>query len=164
MPQLNQLADVALSQLFWMVLVLGFIYFVIGRGMVPKIQSTIDARDQRIADDLAAAEKLKAEADAIEEAYRARIDAGRADASRLTLDAKDAGAKATEKRLAKADASIQSKIAKAEEKIKASREAAVADIESVSAEIARDLAAKVAGMTVGADEAKKAVREVAAHG
>lgn len=164
MPQLDQLPDVLLSQLFWMVLVLGFIYFVIGRGMVPRIQSTVDARDQRIADDLAAAEKTKAEADAIEEAYRTRMDASRAEASRLTLEAKQQGAKATEKRLAKADNAIQSKIAKAEEKIKASRTAAVADVEGVAAEIARELAAKVGGIEVGSGDAMKAVKEVAAHG
>ena len=164
MPQLDQLPDVLLSQLFWMALVLGFIYFVIGRGMVPRIQSTVDSRDQRIADDLAAAEKTKAEADAIEEAYRTRMDASRAEASRLTLEAKQQGAKASEKRLAKADSSIQSKIAKAEEKIRASREAAVADVEAVAAEIARELAAKVGGIEVGSGDAMKAVREVAAHG
>ena len=164
MPQLDQLHDVLLSQLFWMALVLGFIYFVIGRGMVPRIQSTVDARDQRIAEDLAAAETIKAEADAIEQAYRTRMDASRAEASRLTLEAKQRGAKASEKRLAKADSSIQAKIAKAEEKIKASRDAAVADIEGVAAEIARELAAKVGGIEVGPGDAMKAVKEVAAHG
>ena len=55
MPQLNQLADVAFSQFFWLLLTLGLIYFGIGRAMLPKIQSTVDARDKRIAEDLAAA-------------------------------------------------------------------------------------------------------------
>ena len=71
MPQLSQLSDVILSQLFWLALLLGFIYFVIGRGMLPKIQSTVDRRDKQIADDLAAAEAARAEADESEEAYRA---------------------------------------------------------------------------------------------
>ena len=84
MPQLNQLPDVILSQLFWLALVLGFIYFVIARGMVPKIQATVDQRDQRIADDLAAAEKAKADADATEEAYRQKMDESRAEAMKRT--------------------------------------------------------------------------------
>ena len=62
MPQLNQLGDVALSQLLWIVLVLGFLYFVIGRGMVPKIQATVDASDSKIAAPLHAAEAAKAAA------------------------------------------------------------------------------------------------------
>ncbi len=35
MPQLYQLPDVLLSQLFWLAIGLGFIFFVIARGMVP---------------------------------------------------------------------------------------------------------------------------------
>ena len=120
MPQLDQLGDVALSQLFWMVLVLGFIYFVVGRGMVPKIQSTIDARDQRIASDLEAAEAAKAAADATEEAYRARMDESRGEASKLTLAAKDKGAKAAEERLAKADAELDARAEEAAARSRAS--------------------------------------------
>jgi len=58
MPQINQLADVAWSQFFWLLLVLALIYFGIGRAMLPKIESTMAARDRQIADDLAAAELL----------------------------------------------------------------------------------------------------------
>ena len=158
MPQLNQLPDVILSQLFWLALVLGFIYFVIARGMVPKIQATVDQRDQRIADDLAAAERAKADADATEEAYRAKMDESRAEAMKRTGAAKQEGALATEKRLAKADKSIQDKAAKAEAKVRESREAALANLEGVAAELAQDIASKVANVSVSKDDAAKAVK------
>ena len=77
MPQLNQLALVAQSQLFWLLLVLAFLYFGIGKLMLPKVQSTVEARDRKIADDLAAAQAARAAADETEAAYRARIDARR---------------------------------------------------------------------------------------
>ena len=158
MPQLDQLPDVALSQLFWLALVLGFIYFVIARGMVPKIQATVDQRDQRIADDLAAAEQAKVEADATEEAYRQKMDESRAEAMKRTSAAKQEGALATEKRLAKADSAIQAKAAKAEAKIRESREAALANLEGVAAELTQDIASKVAGISVNRDDAAKAVK------
>jgi len=164
MPQLNQLSDVVLSQLFWLALVLGFIYFVIGRGMVPKIQATVDQRDQKIADDLAAAERAKVEADESEEAFRLRMDDSRAEAMKTTTAAKAAGAKATEQKIAKADASIQAKLAKAEEKIRASRKEALANIEGVAAELAQDIAGKVAGLKVSRDDADKAVKAELTHG
>ena len=88
MPQLSQLSDVVLSQLFWLLLVLGFIYFAIGRNMVPKIQSTVDARDKHIADNLAAADRARTEADAIENAYRARMDESRLEAATRTAAVK----------------------------------------------------------------------------
>ena len=158
MPQLNQLPDVILSQLFWLALVLGFIYFVIARGMVPKIQATVDQRDQRIADDLAAAEKAKADADATEEAYRQKMDESRAEAMKRTSAAKQEGALATEKRLAKADKSIQDKAAKAEARVRESREAALANLEGVAAELTQDIVGKVASVSVSKDEAAKAVK------
>ena len=43
MPQLDQLPLVALSQFFWLLLVLGLIYFGIGRSMLPKIESRKNA-------------------------------------------------------------------------------------------------------------------------
>ena len=86
MPQLDQLPLVIYSQFFWLAIVLGLIYFGIGKAMVPKIQSTVDARDKKIADDLAAAEKARVEADETEEAYRLRMDASRAEAMKLTAE------------------------------------------------------------------------------
>ena len=65
MPQLSQLALVYQSQWFWLLLVLGAIYFFVGRGIVPKVEATVDARDAKIAADLAEAERLRDEADRI---------------------------------------------------------------------------------------------------
>ena len=162
MPQLTQLSDVFLSQLFWLAITLGFIYFVIARGMLPKIQSTVDLRDQKIAQDLTAAETARVETDKMEEAYRERMDASRADAMKLTAGAKSDVAKAIEKKVAKADAANQAKLDKASERIRTARESARAEIVAAAAEMTQDVAAKVAGLKVSTDEALKAVES--AHG
>src|SRR5687768_4172809 len=125
MPQLNQLAEVAYSQFFWLLLVLGLIYFGIGKAMLPKIQSTVELREKRIADDIAAADRARMEADSTEAAYRQRMDEGRAEAARLAAKAKADAAKATEQRVAKADAAIQATTEAAEARIRESRSAAV---------------------------------------
>ena len=44
MPQLSQLGLVYQSQWFWLLLVLAMIYFFVGRGMVPKVEATVDRR------------------------------------------------------------------------------------------------------------------------
>lgn len=164
MPQLNQLSLVLFSQFFWLAIVLGLIYFGIGKAMVPKIQSTVDTRDKKIADDLAAAEQARVEADATEEAYRQRMDASRAEAMKLTAAAKAEVAKAVEKKAARADAANQAKLDKAQQRIRAAREAARAEIAAVAAEMTQEVAAKVAGLRVGKDEALKAVELEAARG
>ena len=68
MPQIEQLSQIIFSQLFWLLLVFGIIYFWIGKGMVPKIQSVVEDRDRKIADDLAAAQSAREQAEAAEEA------------------------------------------------------------------------------------------------
>jgi len=119
MPQINQLPDIFISQLFWLAVVFGIIYFWIGRGLVPKIQSVVEDRDKKIADDLAAAQRAREQAEASEEAYRERIDASRSEAMKVAQDAKHQAALDTEKRLKAVDAKIGKKVAEAETKIRA---------------------------------------------
>ena len=157
MPQLNQLSLVIFSQFFWLAIVLGLIYFGIGKAMVPKIQSTVEARDRKIADDLAAAEAARRQADETEEAYRQRMDASRAEVMKLTSAAKAESTKTIEKTAAIADAANQSRLDKAQERIRDAREAANAEIAAVAAGMARDVIAKVSGLKVNQDEALKAV-------
>ena len=164
MPQLNQLSLVIYSQFFWLAIVLGLIYFGIGKAMVPKIQSTVDARDKKIADDLAAAEKARVEADATEEAYRLRMDASRAEAMKLTAAAKQDSARKVEKLAAKADATNQAKLEKAEARIREASAGAQAEIAAAAAEMTQDVVAKVAGLKIGREEALKAVDLETARG
>ena len=116
MPQISQFAEnwYAASQIFWVLLTFGFVFFVIGRGMLPKIEATVDARDRKVADDLAAAKAAHAAADAIEESYRQQSDASRVAAQKAVADAKDKAARDAEKRLAKVDAEIQAACARVE--------------------------------------------------
>ena len=96
MPQISQLSEVGLSQLFWLAIGLGFIFFVIARGMVPKIQATVDAREAQIASDLAAADQARKDAEAKEQAWRDKMDSARADAFKVTQEAKELSARETE--------------------------------------------------------------------
>lgn len=164
MPQINQLADVAYSQFFWLLLVLGIIYFAIGRGMVPKIEATVEARNRRVADDLAAAERARGDADATEEAYRVRMDRSRAEAMKVAAEAKAASVRATEARVVEGDQGIAATVSEAERRLGAARASALSEIEGVAADAARDLVAKLSGVSVGRSEATRAARAALASG
>ena len=73
MPQIAQIGEIYASQLFWLAIFFGAIFVVIGLGMLPKIQSTVDARDATIAADLEAARGARQAADSLEEGYRAEM-------------------------------------------------------------------------------------------
>ena len=164
MPQISQIADVYASQLFWLLIFFGAIFVVVGLGMVPKVQATIDARDEKIAADLKAAEEARAAADALEEVYRTGIDKGRAEAGKLSAEAKADAARATEKSIAKADKAIAAKVDKAAAKIAEARSAARTQIEAVAAEAAQSMVERVAGLQVDTDAARAAVAKELAHG
>ena len=160
MPQIEQLSEIFFSQLFWLLLVFGIIYFWIGRGMVPKIQSVVEDRDRKIADDLAAAQSAREQAEAAEEAYRQQIEASRSEALKVAGEAKTQAALDTEKRLKVVDEQIGARVAEAEGRIRAAADAARRELEPVAAEAASQLVTKLTGQTISAQDAGPAVKAV----
>ena len=158
MPQITQLPVIFWSQLFWLLLIFGTIFFVIGRGMVPKIQGVVDQRDRKISEDLQKAQAARDEAEKTEADYRQRIEASRAEAMKLAQAAKQAGALEVEERTRAVDAEVGKKLAKAEDKIRRAVEKAMSELDSVAADATRELVAKLTGKTVSADDARQAVK------
>ena len=158
MPQLSQLSEVYLSQFLWLAVALGFIFFVVARGMVPKIQATVDARESKIAGDLEAAQRARAAAEETEAAWRARMDSARADAARIAQEAKQASAQETEKKVKAAGDKINRKVEGAQSKIREASAAARAEIEALAADAAQDMVRRLTGIAVDKNEAAEAVK------
>lgn len=164
MPQIAQLAETYSSQIFWMLVFFGLVFFVIGRGMVPRVMDTISSRDKTIADDLAAAQAARDQADREEEAWRIRENENRASAQAIISEAKAAAAAKSEKKLAAAQKRIDKKLADAEERIDSARGQAMTQVEAVAADAAQDIVSRLTGAKVTAAKAKSAVKEAMANG
>ena len=164
MPQIDQISEIFASQLFWLVVTFGLLYFIVGRGMLPKIEATVDMRDQRISGDLAAAEAARASAEGLEAANRERTEANRAEALKVTQAAKEAAAREAEVKLKAADAEAAARVEAAEARIRAASDAAQGEIESVAADAAQDIVARLTGKNVSRDAAADAVRAALANG
>ena len=159
MPQIAQLSETFAGQVFWSLLFFGFIFFVIGRGMVPRVMATVETRGRQIATDLAAAEAARSAADAEEEAWRLRVNMQRADAQALLAKAKAEAAKATETRLAESNAELDAKVSAAEAGIAAARANALGEIEAVAADAAADIVKRLAGFQPDGATTRAAVKE-----
>ncbi|HZU63019.1 MAG TPA: ATPase [Novosphingobium sp.] len=160
MPQIAQLSETYASQIFWLLLFFGFTFFVVGRGMVPKVMATVASREARIAEDLAAAEAARIAAEQ-DEVHSQRDGARqRAEAQAVIAKAKHDAALATEARLAEAAGKVDGRIAEADARIAHARAAALGEIETVAAEAASDIASKIAGLSVDAGQARAAVKEI----
>ena len=164
MPQISQLAGTYFSQIFWMLVFFGLTFFVIGRGMVPKVMATMDDRDQRIAQDLAAAQAARDAAETEAASWSQTEAAQRASAQELVAAAKHKAALATQARLAEATARIEAQIGSAEQRIVAASKAAMDEFEQVAADVAQDITQRVAGLAVSAEDARGAVKGPFIHG
>ena len=161
MPQIDQIAEIYASQLFWLVLVFGLI--LIGSYiMLPKIQGTVDARNNRIGGDLAAAEAARAAADQADEAYQQRLNTSRSEAQAAQAEAKAQAAAAIELRVKAGDKDIAVRALAAEDRLKAQQAEAVSGIEALAAEVTQEIVAKVSGLSVDRDAAARAVKSALA--
>jgi F-type H+-transporting ATPase subunit b len=158
MPQLAQLPEIFWSQLFWLAVVFGITFFVIGLGMVPKVQSTVDLREKKISDDLERAQAARAAADQTEEAWRARMDAARAEAAGIANEAKQASARDTEAKVKAAADKLNVHLEASQKKLDDAVQAARGEIQAVAAELTQGLVSRLTGITVDSNEAAAAVK------
>jgi F-type H+-transporting ATPase subunit b len=163
-PQIAQISEIFASQLFWLTITFGFIFLVVGLGMVPKIQGTVDARDARIAADLATAASARETADKLEADHKAALEKSRAEAAKVAADAKAEAAQATEARVKAADTAAQAKVEEAMRRIGEARSSAQAEIESVAADAAIAMVGRVAGLNVDEGTARAAVQQELVRG
>ena len=163
MPQLAQLAIVYQSQWFWLLLVLGAIYFFVGRGIVPKVEATVGDRDAKIAADLAEAERLRADAERVEEEWRTRMNEGHSEAQAQIAKAKAKADADAQKRVTKADVELAAKAETAAAELDQARQSALAEMEALAVDVTREIVAKLSGGTVPETKARKAVAEALSH-
>jgi F-type H+-transporting ATPase subunit b len=160
MPQIAQLSQTYASQIFWILIIFGFVFFAIGRGMVPKVMANVETRDRQIANDLAAAESARKAANAEEEAWTLHNNQQRAEAQAIIAKAKADATRSTDGRLRDAKAALDARIDEADQRIAAARNSALGEIETVASEAASDIVARLAGVSVSTDAARAAVKEV----
>ena len=158
MPQIDQIGTIYFSQLFWLLVVFAVTYVVIGKGMLPKIEGTIHARSAKIAGDLAAAQKARDEAEAVDQAYHAEMDQAHQGAHDTVQTAKDGATQEADARLKAAQAAVNAKLHEAEQALAAARVKALAEVEAVATEVTRDIVERLSGAKVSEDEALGAVR------
>jgi F-type H+-transporting ATPase subunit b len=149
------------SQLFWLAVTFIALYMVISRIAIPRVGGAIAKRQSTIDGDLAAAQKLKAEAQAAVEAYEQALAAARDRANALALESRNRMGEEAAAERAKLDQALTARVQEAETRIAASRSKALADVQSMAADIARDIASELTGVSISKSAADSAVALVA---
>ena len=135
------------NQIFWLVITLIVIHFVLSRIALPRIGAVLAERQGTITNDLAAAEDLKQQSIAAEEAYNKALADARAEAARIVAEAREEIQADLDAATAKADAEITAKAAESEKAIAEVRANALASVKIVAAETAKEVVAMLGGET-----------------
>lgn len=161
MPQLD--VNTYLPQVVWLVITFTALFLVMWRIAVPRIADVLEARQKRIADNLAKAEASKKEAEAALAAYEQALAEARAEAHALVSEAAGKVAAEAAEREARQAEQLQRRIADAEAAIGRVVDAAVANVraavlEVVAAAVERltDEAPTKAGIAQAVDRTLKA--------
>jgi len=148
MPQLNP--NDLVPQLVWLVILFVTLYAALSKVAMPRIASTLEARDAKIAGDLAAAQKASEDARLLVETYRQKLVAAREHARGLQRERADADSVAAAARLAELGEKLNARIAEAERRIGEQRNAVMLSLQQMAEEIGQSAYAKVTGQPADA--------------
>ena len=155
-PPFDQI-DTFPSQIFWLVVTFGLLYFVTAYWLIPAVRKAIAAREDTIAKDVADAAALSSKADASVKAFEARIAEARARARETAAKAKAEADARIAAETAKVEADLAAKLAKAEANIAGVRAKAMANVSNVAEDVAAAVTEKLGGVKPAPDAVKKAV-------
>jgi F-type H+-transporting ATPase subunit b len=133
------------NQIFWLVVTLVAIYLILDRVALPRIAEVLAERQDRITGDIAAAEDLKAQALAAEEAYNKALAEARSEAQSIVAKAKADMQVELDAAIAKADVEIAAKTAVSEKAIAEIRAGALDSVSLVATETATAVVAAIGG-------------------
>ncbi len=145
------------SQLFWLALTFVLLYVLMAKVALPRIGSILEVRHKHIADDIAAAQRLKDESDLAHAAYEKALADARARAQGIAGSTRQTQARQAEELHRRLEAQLHERLAAAEASIAATRSAAMANVGTIAADTAAAIVERLIGKTPAADEVAAAV-------
>jgi F-type H+-transporting ATPase subunit b len=153
-------AETFASQLVWLAIVFVAPYLLTSRVALPRVASILEARRDRIAGDLAEAQRLQAESDAALAAYEKSLTDARNRAQALANERRERqNAEAEAKRKA-LDAQLAAKLAEAERSIAATKTAAMSNVRGIAEGAAGAIVERLLGSAPSSDTVSAAVADV----
>lgn len=157
MPQLDFGNPLTISQVVWMLVIFGVLYFLLSRWALPQVGAVLEERAGRIAADLTVAQDAKAQADAAVAELTAATQKARAEAhAAIATATANAQAKAANEAAA-LTAQFASQLAEAEARIDAAQKAAMGALRQVATDTTQTLVTRLTGATPDQGVVEKAV-------
>lgn len=157
MPQLN--VDSYASQIFWLIVALGVLFFALKNVALPRIAGGLEERSDAIEDDLDRAAEFRKKAEQAEKTYEKALSDARSKAQEIAQSTRDDIQKDVDAAIEKADAEIAARAAEGEKRIDEIRKSALEAVEEVAGDTAEAIVEAIAPEMADAKAVRASVAE-----
>ena len=147
------------SQLVWLAITFGLFYYLMSKVVLPRIAQTLEQRHDRIASDLAEAERLKGETDEAIASYEQSLAEARQRANDIAKTTRERVQQSIDAERAEAEAGLAERAAEAEKHIAEVKAKALGEVDAIATDTAEALISALGGGKVTKAELSKAVSE-----
>ncbi len=148
------------SQILWLALTFGLFYMFLKRVILPRVGGILSDRESRIASDLKAAEKMKAEADASVAAYEQELASAKAKSAEIAAKAGAASKADSDAKRKSAEADLDKKTSAAEAKIAAIKASGMKEVGRIAEDTVSEIIKQLTGVSASATDVAAAVKSV----
>ena len=158
MPQLDP--TYWASQAFWLILVFTILYISIAKFYLPKIKNNLDDRENKIKEDLDAANKLKDLSELKLKEYEKILQNSKKEIIKIHLDSKSKLDKDIQEKKKVMEKEIENEINRAQKEIAELKQNSILDIQNISKDIASNIIENISGDKLNESSIKAAVEDV----
>ena len=159
MPQLDP--TYWASQAFWLILTFTVLYISIAKLYLPKIKNNLYDRENKIKDDLDAANKFKDLSELKLKEYEKILENSKKEVIKIHLDSKNKLDKDIQTKKDMMDKEIETEITKAQQEINELKKNSILDIQNISKDLASNIIENISGDKLNESSIKATIAEVA---
>jgi F-type H+-transporting ATPase subunit b len=134
-----------LSQLIWLALAFGLLYYLMDKVALPRIQAILHDRSARLSADLDEAQRMKAEADAAGAAYEKSLSDAQNKARAIAQETRNALASEADAKRKTLEAELNDRIAASEATIRQRTGEAMGNVRGIAGETASAIVERLTG-------------------
>ena len=159
MPQLDP--TYWASQAFWLILTFTVLYISIANLYLPKIKNNLNDRENKIKDDLDAANKFKDLSELKLKEYEKILENSKKEVIKIHLESKNKLDKDIQAKKDVMDKEIETEITKAQQEINELKKNSILDIQNISKDLASNIIENISGDKLNESSIKATIAEVA---
>ena len=159
MPQLD--STYWASQGFWLILVFIVLYISISKFYLPKIKNNLDDRENKIKEDLEAANKFNELSNLKMNEYEKILENAKKEVAKFYLDSKNKLSKDMQIKREAMDKEIENEIIKTKKEITMLKTNSTSDIRNISRDLASNIIENITGDKLNSSSIEATIEEIA---